>query len=254
MSPFDVTPLSVTAVSQSHAVWKPLVRRLKTSAVGGYTAASALVYVCGDRREEQRLLSPLQQVYRARLSARTGEPLFPVWVMGGLTVYSLGRLDARCQFLDERDGERSAYLAGVGYKAVRVHQSLINPNRMARYLCEVIEADSATLSQPASAATLQSPMLPHSRLLFRLTCSDCPDAPLVALSAHALWSTVSGVIFDITDAPLASRRNGGSNGWERFGLSHPLVRWMMEKQPGAEQCTAYRSQGPITVQPYLVDE
>ena len=251
VTPFDVNPLSVTAVSASHPVWKPLVRHLKTSLTPAQPSSSS-IYACGDRRDEHRLLSPLHTTYRAYL--HHGQLTLPLWLPGGLTVHSLGSLDGRSQALDERDGERGVWLAPAGYRAVRVHQSIVDPNRMARYLCEVVDVDPASVGLPAPTLPASSPLLPSTTLLFRLTCSDCPDAPLYSSSPHALWLAVSNLIFDMTDAPLASRRNGGSNGWERFGLTHPLVRWMIERSGGVELCPAYRRQGPITVQLYSTEE
>ena len=248
VSPFEVSPLSVTAVSTSHPVWKPLVRHLKTNTIAGHTSNS--VYICGDRRDEHHHLSPLHSVYRVTVTP-SGQLVLPHWLTGGLTVYALGAVDARCQFVDERDGERGVHLAPVGYRAVRVHQSFIDPNRMARYLCEVVEAPREVKGEEGGA--LQSSLFSSSSVQFRLTSSDCPDVPLVSHSPHALWGMVSNLIFDMTDAPLASRRNGGSNGWERFGLSHPLVRWMIEHSNSLDVCPAYKKQGPITVQRYEED-
>ena len=246
VTPFDVTPLSITAVSTSHPTWKPLVRHLKSS-VTGVQPTTSPIYACGDRRDEHRLLSPLTATYRAYLAH--GQLVLPHWMMGGLTVYALGNVDGRSQCIDERDGERGVWLAPVGYRAVRVHQSFINPNRMARYLCEVID-DAQQPHTSQSPLQLPDPVFPSTSIAFRLTCSDCPDTPLLSSSPHALWSTVSNLIFDMTDAPLASRRNGGSSGWERFGLTHPMVRWMIERSGPIEQCPAYRRQAPITVQLY----
>ena len=292
VSAFDVTPLSVTAVSVSYPIWKPLVRHLK-SASSPFSATFPL-YLCGDRRDEHKLLAPQRNLYRIVLSASTQQPVLPLWLRGGLTLYDLGRLDGRCQFADDRPdsgGGGGVYVAGVGYRAIRVHQSFVDPNRMARYLCEVVEATqqsrgSRTRDQPllfgptvlsasqlptdaasassSSAAASDTAASPSARqqltasahhrdppVLFRLTCSDCPHTPLVSHSPQSLWSTVADLIYERADCAIGSRRYG-CNGWERFGLTHPVVRWSMERQQGIELCVAYCRQPPMTMQRYTV--
>ena len=295
VSPFDVTPLSVTAVSNTHPTWKPLVRHRKVSsalvsaagidptALGG---APPTLYICGDVRDEVAQLSPQHAAHRLYFSASTKQLLLPMWLLGGLTVYALGRLDARCQCVDDRD-QRSVYLCPVGYRAVRVHQSALDPNKMARYLCEVIEEEGsdedvrdrweqAVRQQRAGDAqvkaeeeggsggnseevgapvTLPSDVLPRRRVMFRVTSSDSPHTPLVSYSPHSAWQLLAGLLYDVADCSLISRRNDAPGGWERFGLTHPLVRHCLEQLPGVEQCVGYSRQGPINVQRYeIVDE
>ena len=289
VTPFDVTPLSITAVSASHPVWKPLVRHRKVSSalVGAAgmdpsaVGAPPTLYICGDTRDEVSQLSPQRAVYRLYFSATTKQLVMPMWLLGGLSVYSLGRLDARCQCVDDRD-QRSVYLCPIGYRAVRVHQSAVDPNKMARYLCEVIEAEGADedvserwdklvqqqrdgqqvksedgdssdqLGPPPTA--LPPHVLPRRRVMFRVTSSDSPKTPLVSYSPHTAFQLLAGLLYDVADCSLISRRNDAPGGWERFGLAHPLVRYCIERMEGVEQCVGYMRQGPINVQRYEIAE
>ena len=284
VSPFDVTPLSITAVSSSHPVWKPLVRHRKVSSalIGAAgidpSAAGAppTLYICGDKRDEVSQMSPQHVVYRLFISAATTETLMPTWMLGGLTVYSLGRLDGRCQCVDDRD-QQSVYLCPIGYKAVRVHQSAVDPNKMARYLCEVIEEEGSDedvkdrweqarqrgdgqVKKEEGAAEASLPLiplpshiLPRRRVMFRVTSSDSPNTPLVSYSPHTAFQLLVGLLYDVADCSLISRRNDAPGGYERFGLTHPLVRYCIERLEGVEQCVGYTRQGPIMVQRYEID-
>ena len=288
VSPFDVTPLSITAVSSSHPVWKPLVRHRKVSsallgAAGidpSAVGAPPTLYICGDMRDEVAQLSPQHVVYRLYYSAATKQLLLPMLILGGLTVYSLGRLDARCQCVDDRD-QQNVYLCPVGYKAVRVHQSAVDPNKMARYLCEVIEEEGGdedvsdrwqqakqrtdgggqvkkeegAPAEDGPPTTLPPQVLPRRRVMFRVTSSDSPNTPLVSYSPHSAFQVLAGLLYDVADCSLISRRNDAPGGWERFGLTHPLVRYCVEQLEGVEQCVGYTKQGPIIVQRYeIADE
>ena len=197
-----------------------------------------------------------------------------MWLLGGLTVYSLGRLDARCQCMDDRD-QQSVYLCPIGYMAVRVHQSAVDPNKMARYLCEVIEEvggdedvgdrwqhakqrgdgqvkKEEAVTEDSPPTTLPTSVLPRRRVMFRVTSSDSPNTPLVSYSPHTAFQVLAGLLYDMADSSLISRRNDAPGGWERFGLTHPLVRYCVERLDGVEQCVGYTRQGPIIVQRYDV--
>ena len=287
VSPFDVTPLSITAVSSSHPVWKPLVRHRKVSSalVGAAgidpnaAGAPPTLYICGDMRDEVSQLSPQHAVYRLYLSAATKQLVMPMWQLGGLTVYSLGRLDARCQCVDDRD-QQSVYLCPIGYTAVRVHQSAVDPNKMARYLCEVTEEEGAdedvtdrweqlkqhsgdgqVKKEEESKSMDDGPPIPlpagvlsRRRVMFRVTSSDSPNTPLVSYSPHSAFQVLAGLLYDVANSSLISRRNDAPGGWERFGLTHPLVRYCIEGLEGVEQCVGYTRQGPIMVQRYEISD
>jgi F/Y-rich N-terminus/F/Y rich C-terminus len=162
-----------------------------------------------------------------------GNVTFPIEFDGGLTVLRSGQINTSCSRFHAEDA-----IYPVGFVAIRYHQSYENLDNICAYTCEIVEHDGAPR--------------------FRITCAADLNNPIEADSADEAWNVVRDRIHfhpDACDTPLINRCRR-IDGHERFGLSHPGVRFILERQQDkVAQLQSYRY-CPSRIQlydPYLKD-
>ncbi|KAI8146496.1 F/Y rich C-terminus-domain-containing protein [Fennellomyces sp. T-0311] len=107
------------------------------------------------------------------------------------------------------------YIFPIGYKIERVYKSMINPDNLVTYTCEIKEGKGAPK--------------------FCITPEDQPDACIERDNPTAAWSTV------MKEANRESQRTHFAvSGPEYFGMSHPNITKMIQELPGANECFMYQ--------------
>jgi hypothetical protein len=91
-----------------------------------------------------------------------GNIVFPIEVTGTLKVLSLGVIE-----YNRNTFHTASNIFPIGFKSVREHMSVLAVGRKALYTCEILD-DGA-------------------KPLFKVTCSDEPDDPIIRDTASGAW-------------------------------------------------------------------
>ncbi|XP_077985586.1 transforming growth factor beta regulator 1-like isoform X2 [Glandiceps talaboti] len=141
----------------------------------------------------------------------TGKPIFPI-VLGGLTVHSLGDIQAKAGFHDED------YIFPVGFCSTRVFASFNNPSQKCLYTCKILDNGI--------------------RPKFEIDPEDGPDHPIICSSATECHKRLLKAINLSLGRDLLATDQG--SGPEFFGFSHPTIQNLIQSCPGARKCTEYK--------------
>ncbi|GAB5369662.1 hypothetical protein AAMO2058_001424400 [Amorphochlora amoebiformis] len=202
------------------------VHELRASKGGGWNQGYALCENVPTRfcvpntqnakQRVRRTRNPVSLVYRDP----NGSPHLPMRIAEDLCLYAIGTppLAHEMNAYHTQD-----YIFFPGYKAVREHQSMVNPDHVCKYKCEVVRGEKGPL--------------------FRLTCEDSPGETITKKDADEAWQEVANAIFLVSNAPLSDRKMK-LNGYERFGLCDESVVAILQETIGHLKCGKYE---PIAV-------
>lgn len=141
-----------------------------------------------------------------------GYPTLPL-ALGVLTVVSLGTV------VWDREGfHTEKYIWPVGYKTRRTYFSMIDASSSTVYTSEILDDGDSPL--------------------FRVTAEDNPDDPITASSSTACWSRVMKEAHAVRNQP----HSASASGPEFFGLSYPLVAWMIQGLDSVDKLEKYTPQ------------
>mmetsp|Transcript_29063 Transcript_29063/g.40202 ORF Transcript_29063/g.40202 Transcript_29063/m.40202 type:complete len:268 (+) Transcript_29063:173-976(+) len=162
--------------------------------------------------------NPTAVVYRDA----DGQPQFPMRVGKNLCLISTGVPPP-----DEKLGDFHCrdYVFFPGYASVREHQSMVNPDHMCKYKCEVLVGEK------------------DNKPIFKVTCEDAPNEPISGACADDVWQEVANEIYLVSNAPLSDRKQK-INGYERFGFLNETVIAITQETFGHLKCNLF---DPIAV-------
>ncbi|KAI7854915.1 F/Y-rich N-terminus-domain-containing protein [Circinella umbellata] len=174
-----------------------------------YIAVDAL----GRKRKRPVNTQAISRKSRYRLIAvpkdEAGDYILPVQ-LGTIKLISLGQI-----LTTPPSYHNNRYIFPVGYKIERVYKSMVNPDNLVTYTCEIKQGQSAPK--------------------FCITPGDQPDNCIEKDNPTAAWSTV------MKEANKESQRTHFAvSGPEYFGMSHPNVTKMIQELPGANECFMYQ--------------
>eukprot|EP00465_Bigelowiella_longifila_P007134 CAMPEP_0185279128 /NCGR_PEP_ID=MMETSP1359-20130426/62775_1 /TAXON_ID=552665 /ORGANISM="Bigelowiella longifila, Strain CCMP242" /LENGTH=267 /DNA_ID=CAMNT_0027873903 /DNA_START=1 /DNA_END=804 /DNA_ORIENTATION=+ len=151
-----------------------------------------------------------------------GKPHFPMRVGKNLCLISTGVPPP-----DEKLGDFHCrdYVFFPGYVSVREHQSMVNPDHLCKYKCEVLVGER------------------DNKPIFKVTCEDAPNEPISSTCADDVWQEVANEIYLVSNAPLSDRKQK-INGYERFGFLNEAVIAITQETFGHLKCHLYE---PIAV-------
>lgn len=142
-----------------------------------------------------------------------GDVVFPIR-LGVLTIEALGRVDpTRKAFHTERT------IYPIGFRATREYTSMVDINRTAKYVCEILDDGG-----PAP--------------VFQVSCVDGDGFVKKDSSSSACWTYVMTAIRDRSPEER-KRLHTTVSGPEYFGLSHSVVQELVQELPGAGGCDRY---------------
>ena len=104
----------------------------------------------------------------------------------------------------------------VGYKAIRLHNSMVRRNVKTEYTCEIMDGG-------------QKP-------IYKVTCAENPNSPIVRDSSTGCWIYICHKINEIAERKKVKVTISGT---ERFGLIDQRVVPLLEGLPNAEKCKRY---------------
>ncbi|KAI9495746.1 F/Y-rich N-terminus-domain-containing protein [Zychaea mexicana] len=167
----------------------------------------------GRKRKRPINTQGISRKSRYRLVAVTkdeaGDYILPVQ-LGTIRLIQLGRI-----ITTPAAYHNNRYIFPVGYKIERVYKSMVNPDNLVTYTCEIKEGQGAPK--------------------FCITPEDQPDNCIEKDNPTAAWSTV------MKEANRESQRTHFAvSGPEYFGMSHPNITKMIQELPGANECYMYQ--------------
>jgi len=116
-------------------------------------------------------------------------PLLPQLLSDGLVLYAIGEMPPDSVALAYQAPPSDhpllpALFYPLGYVAVRLHQSFVQPGRVCQYKCEIFS------NKPVSAALVDSAGA-RVEPVFVVTCEDDVSHPVIAPSAQLAWQEVA---------------------------------------------------------------
>jgi len=132
--------------------------------------------------------------------------------VSGVTVESLGQVDASRQAYHSK-----LYILPIGFRSVRMYSSLRDISRKCNYVSEILDGG-------------ESP-------LFRVTCEEAPEAPIIMPTSSGAWCALLKLINDMR--PSEHRKFTAVSGPEMFGYANPVIRSIIAELPNADKCTKY---------------
>ncbi|GJN89822.1 hypothetical protein Rhopal_002811-T1 [Rhodotorula paludigena] len=138
-----------------------------------------------------------------------GSIRFPVTV-GIMSIKSLGAVDPRDGFHTER------YIFPVGFEAKRKYPSMVNRTGTAEYVCRITDGGDGN---------------PR----FELHPSDQPGVVITSGTPTGAWTQV----VKATNKLRERNHSNSVSGPDYYGLSHNIVKAMIQELPGADQVPGY---------------
>lgn len=139
-----------------------------------------------------------------------GNMVFPVNISSSLKLIAHGEVKSI-------PGYHSAHnLFPVGYISERNYSSMIHKDGRATYRCEILDGGE--------------------KPLYKVTCSDDPQNPIVRDSSTGCWVHICRKVNDMSDN---KKEKVTISGTERFGLLESTVKKILEHLPNAEKCKNY---------------
>jgi hypothetical protein len=143
-----------------------------------------------------------------------GQVVLPVILDHGRALLHLGSIDGRSTFCTKR------FIYPVGFKSICEDLSLIETNRRCAYVNEVVDGGDMPL--------------------FKVTCTDASDSPFTSTSPTAVWALIYQKLYQLSPKTLEQQLSFSFvNGADKFGLSSPVCRYLIEQLPNRQLCTAY---------------
>ena len=93
---------------------------------------------------------------------------------------------------------------------------MIYKNQKARYTCEIMDGGL--------------------KPIYKVTCSDVPDSPIIKDSSTGCWVYICKKVNDMAEH---KKQKVTISGTERFGLLEDTVRKILENLPNSEKCSNY---------------
>ncbi|KAK6182499.1 hypothetical protein SNE40_010177 [Patella caerulea] len=140
-----------------------------------------------------------------------GRPVFPM-MMGDLTLHSIGEI-----LSDKGNFHCTDSIYPVGYVSTRLYANMHNPDVKCMYTCKISDVSS--------------------RPVFDIAPDDSPEKIIRALTPDECIAQLIKIINKAKGTELAAL---SGNGLDFFGLSHPLVRNLIQSCPGAKKCPGYK--------------
>ena len=101
-----------------------------------------------------------------------GNIIYPIQVTNTLKILNLGVVEYQRQnFHSVRN------LFPIGYKSIREYSSYVHPNTRCDYICEILDGGSGPL--------------------YKVTCTDDPENPIVKDASSGVWIEICKRIADL---------------------------------------------------------
>ena len=159
--------------------------------------------ICGD--------IAMKLVKASNLNVRTdmeGNIQYPIVVTPSLSILNLGVIDpSRSLF------HSSANIFPIGFKSVREAASITQVGMRAQYTCEILD-DGV-------------------KPMFKVTCSEEPNNPVIKDSASGSWMDF---LKRTNDIQAVKKAKPSVSGPDRFGLAEPSVLRIIQNMPNADRC------------------
>ncbi|GAA5869947.1 hypothetical protein JCM3774_000534 [Rhodotorula dairenensis] len=138
-----------------------------------------------------------------------GTPVMPI-MAGIMSIRNLGTVDLRDGFHTER------YIFPIGYEAIRKYPSMIDPHANAEYTCRIVDGGDGN---------------PR----FELYPSDQPGQVIGSGTPTGAWTQVVRA----TNKVRERNHSGSVSGPDYYGLSHNIVKALIQELPGADHVPGY---------------
>lgn len=138
-----------------------------------------------------------------------GTPVMPI-MAGIMSIRNLGTVDLRDGFHTER------YIFPIGYEARRRYPSMIDPLTEAEYICRIVDGG-------------------ENNPRFELYPSDQPGQVISSGTPTGAWTQVVRATNKVRDR----NHSGSVSGPDYYGLSHNIVKALIQELPGADQVPGY---------------
>ncbi|GAA5986766.1 hypothetical protein JCM10908_000887 [Rhodotorula pacifica] len=138
-----------------------------------------------------------------------GTPVMPI-MAGIMSIRNLGTVDPRDGFHTER------YIFPVGYEAIRKYPSMIDPLANVEYTCRIVDGGDLN---------------PR----FELYPADQPGQVITSGTPTGAWTQVVRA----TNKVRERNHSGSVSGPDYYGLSHNIVKALIQELPGADRVPGY---------------
>lgn len=105
----------------------------------------------------------------------------------------------------------------IGFSTIRVYSSMKVKGVKVEYTNEILEGK-------------------EGKPLYRVTCSEDPDNPIIRESSTGCWVYICTRVNDLQDV---KKEKVTISGTERFGLLDQNIIKLLEELPNSEKCTKY---------------
>jgi hypothetical protein len=139
-----------------------------------------------DGQSKTYKVTPLKVTYD-----ENGKIKCPVFVGGNLKILDFGTIDLRHGFHSQSN------IYPIGFKSVRSAQSMFTLGARADFTNEIIEVDG--------------------KVMFKTTCSEEPDSPLVQVTCSGIWCEIVKRVNGITQA--RNKDKISISGPQMFGIA-----------------------------------
>lgn len=142
-----------------------------------------------------------------------GNVIYPIIISPSLKILNLGKLEyVRQNYHSEKN------IFPIGYKAVREHPSMVNPNERGFYTCEILDGGE--------------------RPIFKLTPHTDPENPIIKDTCTGCWIVVCNKINDIQQNRKSKVTISGT---ERFGLCDIKICKYFQSFPEIKYLKKYKA-------------
>ena len=160
-----------------------------------------------------------------------GSPKFPIRLSGSMTIIALGTV------VYDRDAfHTQRYVYPDGYICERLYPSIRNPDEKIWYVCRILDRGD---SQP----------------VFRVELKDDPSVGFEGNAPSNPWLAV------VKKVDAMRKKDGDGNhrsltisGPEYFGLSSPVVMYLMSKMENVDKLDKFMKRTPVKVEPIEEDD
>jgi chromodomain-helicase-DNA-binding protein 7 len=137
-----------------------------------------------------------------------GSPVLPLRFAHNAYLIDLGHI------VTDRTGfHTKAYIYPAGFKSSRLYTSILDPTQKVRYTSEILDTGEA-------------------KPIFRVTMDGVPEICFSGPSPSSPWSAIAGTV-------LGRPQYNAYSGPDFFGLSFPVVCYLIQRMEGADKCMYY---------------
>ncbi|CDW85165.1 f y-rich n-terminus family protein [Stylonychia lemnae] len=141
-----------------------------------------------------------------------GNIKYPIIVSPTLQILNLGIIEFEKPFYHS---EKNFF--PIGFKSLRDYTSMVRPGERCQYICEILDGGP--------------------KPLFKVTCSEDPQNPLIRDSSSGVWIDICKKINEIQGN---KRTNVTVSGPDRYGLAEPGVNQLLQCLANADKCVKYK--------------